>query len=179
MSELIKRAKLRLAYLGIGLMLGLLISAVIGGAYNEVMKLKEKEYELKITHLQELSQMRLTETKRLLVENEKLRTTRIERKNADGSSEVVESTASDTSRKETEMSREISMLEHTIKTMRKEHKAELQAETKKRPSLTAHMGLTTRLIPYGVVTYNVTGNVIVGAYVDKAAEFGLGIGLQF
>lgn len=178
-EEFIKRAKLRLAYLGIGLLLGLLISAVVGGAYHQVMKIRESAFEERIEHLRTVSEIRLKETKRLLVENEKLKTTRIERKNADGSSEVIEKTSSDSSKNEQESSRDIAMLEHTIKTLREEHRQEIEIEKKKRPSLTAHMGLTSQLVPYAAFTYNIYGMAIIGGYVDKSSEFGLGAGIQF
>lgn len=178
-EEFIKRAKLRLAYLAIGLVLGLLFSGAVGGAYHQIMLSKEREYQARLEHLEELSQLRLKETKRLLSENEKLRTTRIERKNADGSSELIEKTSSDSSRNEEETSREIAMLEHTIKELRQEHSRQLDVERKKRPSLTAHMGLTTELVPYAAFTYNVYGMAIIGGYVDRSAEFGLGLGIQF
>lgn len=178
-EEFIKRAKLRLAYLAIGLFLGLFVSAVVGGAYHQVMKIRESAFEERIEHLRTLSEIRLKETKRLLVENEKLKTTRIERKNADGSSEVIEKTSSDSSKSEQESSRDIAMLEHTIKTLREEHKQEIEIEKKKRPSLTAHMGLTSQLVPYAAFTYNVYGMAIIGGYVDKSAEFGIGAGIQF
>jgi len=178
-EEFIKRAKLRLAYLAIGLCVGLLISAVVGGAYHQIMKVRESSFEERISHLQTLSEMRLKETKRLLVENEKLRTTRIERKNADGSSEVIEKTSSDSSKNEQESSRDVAMLEHTIQTLKQTHKRELEIEKKKRPSLTAHVGLTTQLVPYAAFTYNVYGMAIIGGYVDKTAEFGIGAGIQF
>ena len=179
MSEIMKRAKLRLAYLFLGLCLGLAMSAVVGGAYHQVMKVKEKEYQLRVSHLQELSQMQIKETKRLLSENEKLKTKRIERKNADGSSEVIEESSSDSSKRDEQYSKDVAMLEHTVASLREEHQKEMEIERKKRPSLTAHMGLTTELVPYAAFTYNIYGMAIIGGYVDKSAEFGLGLGIQF
>jgi len=178
-KEFLQRAKLRLAYLGIGLIIGLAIAGIVGASYNQILKVKETAFEERISHLQKLSQVQISETKRLLSENQKLRTTKIERTNADGSKEVIEKTASDSSSSEAESSRDVAMLEHTVETLKQTHKRELEMEQKKRPSLTANVGLNTELTPYVAITYNFYGNVILGAYGDKKAKIGLGIGIQF
>jgi len=178
-KEFLQRAKLRLAYLGIGLIIGLAVAAVVGASYNQIIKVKESAFEERLSHMQKLSKVQISETKRLLSENQKLRTTKIERTNADGSKEVIEKTASDSSSSENESSRDIAMLEHTVETLKKTHKRELEMEKKKRPSLTANIGLNTELVPYAAFTYNVYGPVVLGAYADKSAKFGLGIGIQF
>lgn len=178
-KEFLQRAKLRLAYLGIGLALGLIVASIIGASYNQILKVKETAFEERLSHLQKLSQVQIKETKRLLSENQKLRTTKIERTNADGSKEVIEKTASDSASSEAESSRDVAMLEHTVATLKQTHKRELEMEQKKRPSLTANIGITTSLVPYVALTYNIYGPVILGAYVDKTAKIGLGLGIQF
>ena len=178
-KEFLQRAKLRLAYLGIGLAIGLIVASIIGASYNQILKVKETAFEERLSHLQKLSQVQIKETKRLLSENQKLRTTKIERTNADGSKEVIEKTASDSSSSEAESSRDVAMLEHTVATLKQTHKRELEMEQKKRPSLTANIGITTSLVPYVALTYNIYGPVILGAYVDKTAKIGLGLGIQF
>lgn len=178
-KEFLQRAKLRLAYLGIGLIIGLAVAGIVGASYNQILKVKKAAFEERLSHLQKLSQVQLKETKRLLSENQKLRTTKIERTNADGSKEVIEKTSSDSSSSEAESSRDVAMLEHTVKTLKQTHKREMEMEQKKRPSLTANVGLNTELIPYVAITYNVYGPVVLGAYADKRAKFGLGIGIQF
>jgi hypothetical protein len=179
MSEIYQRAKLRLIYLGIGLVVGLLVAGVVGLTYNEVMIVKQEAYEAQVLHLQQLSELKIRETERLLAENKELRTRKVERTNADGSKEVIEETAENSSSSSEERVKEIEDLRSQLVSAEKTYKEKLDMEQKKRPSFTYSLGINTQLTPYMSITYNFGSMFILQAYADRDATFGLGLGIQF
>lgn len=179
MTEFIQRAKLRLLYLAIGLALGLLIAGIVGVTYNEVMLVKEEAYIAQVKHLQELSELKIRETERLLAENKALRTKKVETTKPDGSKTVIEETEQNSSISSEERSREVQDLQAKVERLKEEYNAKLEVEKKKKPSLSVQFGYTTSLELYAALSYNVWGPLIIGGYADRGAEFGLGIGIQF
>jgi len=179
MKDMWNRAKLRLVYLGIGLTLGLLIAAIVGVSYNEVIEIKEQEYEAKMAYFEKLSAQSAKMAAELKEENKNLKTKTIERVNADGSKELITETDSASSSKDQSLQYEVSMLEHSLSSLREEHKRELEYIEKTRPSFSLMLGIDTNMTKSVHVSYAAFSPIMLGGWATQRGEFGVGIGYQF
>lgn len=171
--------KLRLIYLGIGLALGLLVAGVVGFSYNEIIEIKETEYKARIAHMEQVSQQSISISQKLQEENKQLRTKTVEKINADGSKELITETSSDSSSKDQSLQYDVAMLEHTVVTLREEHKRELLYMEKTRPAFTLLLGVDMHANKSLHFSYGGLAPFAFGGWATEKGEIGLGVGMQF
>lgn len=117
--------KIRLLFLGIGLLVGVLSGGIPGAI---IYRNTVKSYNERMQLFEQMTAQSIKNTAALREENEKLRTKKIERTNADGSTEVITETSKDSSSSDEEYSREIAMLEHSLQTLKEKQQTEKTVE---------------------------------------------------
>lgn len=117
--------KIRLLFLGIGLLVGVLSGGVPGAI---IYRNTVKSYNERMALFEKMTAQSIKNTAALREENEKLRTKKVERTHADGSTEVITETSKDSSSSDEEYSREIAMLEHSLQVLKEKQQIEKTEE---------------------------------------------------
>ena len=175
MGEIWQRAKLRLAYLAIGLVIGLL-SAGIPGAI--VHKTTVREYDKRFELYATMTAQSVQTASELRAENEKLRTRKVERVNADGSRETITEVDRDSSSQAASNTQSNSQVVTEVR----EHASEWSKEqiTERRSTYYLGLGLNQDGDKHIMFSYPLFFKPLKGhAWVDEKFGFGLGLGVEF
>ena len=171
--------KIRLLFLGLGILVGVLAGGVPGAI---IYRNTVKNYNERMKMFETMTAQSIKNTSDLREENKKLRTRTVERVNADGSTETITEVDKDSSVNSERQTREIAMLQHSLRALKEKKQTETTTEVKYSPKLGGGVGVdqdmnTYFLIKYGSGVY-VWGTGSTNLY-TKEHSFVLGVGMEF
>jgi hypothetical protein len=168
--------KIRLIFFAIGLTIGVLSSGIPGAV---IYRNTVEQYNERMEMFEKLTSESIKSTAALREENEKLRTRKVERVNADGSSEIITEVDKDRRSSDETNTNEVAMLEHSISVL-KEKQYLLKEEEERRSKWGLGLGINSHTDAVVYVRYG--GPIYVFGFVNTNIpkyDAVIGVGVDF